>query len=80
MAILRADAARTRRRPGAAACVGWGVGGQALGGLSSFFFPVGARAADPLVSARVQAIQSLRTDQRRADGGGVYEMGKGRGR
>jgi len=46
MAILRADAARTRGRPGTAACAGWVVGGLVLGGLSSFFFAAGAGAAE----------------------------------
>ncbi|KSB91143.1 hypothetical protein AS593_22845 [Caulobacter vibrioides] len=93
MAILRADAARTRRTTGAAACAGWVLGALVSGGLSPFLFTADARAAepvafckpyvlagrplperaarlvcaDPLVSAKARAVESLRADQRRAD-------------
>lgn len=44
MAILRADAARSRRKAGAAACAGWSVGALVLAGLS--FFPTAFSAPD----------------------------------
>lgn len=55
MAILRADAARTRRRPGTVAYAGAVVSALVFGGLS-FLSPTGAPAAEPAAFCKPHAL------------------------